>query len=272
MVTISPCTQGRQLRSVQVGSFLLTEASYGPGYWLAPHEHDHASLVFLLQGTFRERVGRVDTDLTPQSLYVRQRGVLHGNFFGQEGARCLFIDPVVDTAVPDGMFRDGKEFRALHGLTLRRLGLAITAKSWTGDAAARLVIEGLVLQLVGTAASEESVTGQGVAPWLTRARDRLLADLVNPPSIAALAAEAGVHPSHVARAFRRAFGCCPGELLQRARIEQACIAMRDRRATLSQVAAAGGYADQSHFGRVFRKVVGTTPARFRSTLGVSDPA
>jgi AraC family transcriptional regulator len=268
----SACTQGRQLRSIRLGGFLLTEACYGPGHWLAPHEHANASLVFLLQGAFRERVGRVDTDLTPQTLYVRQRGVRHGNFFGQEGARCLFVDPVDDDALPAGMFRDGKVYRSLHGLALRRLGLAITSKSWHPDPASLLVLEGLVLQLVGTAASEDVPTEHVIAPWLLKARDHLLADLVHPPSIRELAAEAGVHPSHVARAFRRAFGCCPGDLLQRTRIERACLAMRDQNVTLSQVAAAGGYADQSHFGRVFRRVVGTTPARFRSTLGAVGDA
>jgi AraC-like DNA-binding protein len=38
---------------------------------------------------------------------------------------------------------------------------------------------------------------------------------------------------------------------------------RPRREPLAEIAASAGFADQSHFTRVFRRQVGTTPARYR---------
>jgi transcriptional regulator GlxA family with amidase domain len=62
-----------------------------------------------------------------------------------------------------------------------------------------------------------------------------------------------------------------------ARIRRAQDLLRRRNAEIAEVAAATGFADQSHFTRVFREHVGSTPkvwqrARTRSTqLRLSHP-
>ena len=45
-----------------------------------------------------------------------------------------------------------------------------------------------------------------------------------------------------------------------------CLALGRRAETLSEIAAATGFADQSHMTRVFRPHMGTTPAKYRSSL------
>jgi AraC family transcriptional regulator len=47
------------------------------------------------------------------------------------------------------------------------------------------------------------------------------------------------------------------------RIEWATARLRDSRSSLSEIALSAGFADQSHFTRVFRRATGLTPARFR---------
>jgi AraC-like DNA-binding protein len=77
-----------------------------------------------------------------------------------------------------------------------------------------------------------------------------------------IAAASGVHPSHLATAFRRAFGCTVGEVKRQRRMARA-INLLARDTPLAEIAAACGFADQSHFTREFRRAVGTTPANFR---------
>jgi AraC family transcriptional regulator len=81
-----------------------------------------------------------------------------------------------------------------------------------------------------------------------------------------LADDAGVHPVHLARVFRAQQGRTPGDYLQRLRVRAACDLLRDRDYPLAIVAAECGFADQSHFTRVFRKFTETTPAQFRRAI------
>jgi AraC family transcriptional regulator len=46
------------------------------------------------------------------------------------------------------------------------------------------------------------------------------------------------------------------------RIERGKARLRERSATVSQIATELGFADQSHFTRTFRRLVGTSPRRF----------
>ena len=71
----------------------------------------------------------------------------------------------------------------------------------------------------------------------------------------------GVHPTHVVRAFTRRHGLAPHRYLTGRRIDLA------RRLLLAglpaaEVAAAAGFADQSHLTRHFRRMLATTPAAY----------
>ena len=81
-----------------------------------------------------------------------------------------------------------------------------------------------------------------------------------------LADDAGVHPVHLARVFRLHEGRTPGSYFQRVRVRAACHQLRMQDYSLAMIAAECGFADQSHFTRVFRKFTGKTPAQFRRML------
>ena len=72
------------------------------------------------------------------------------------------------------------------------------------------------------------------------------------PSLTELAAEAGVHPGHLARAFRQRFGLTVCQYSRSLRLEWAASQLAGD-ATLVEVALQAGFADQSHFTREFRR-------------------
>ncbi|MBX4861366.1 helix-turn-helix transcriptional regulator [Rhizobium sophorae] len=65
------------------------------------------------------------------------------------------------------------------------------------------------------------------------------------------------------RAFRDTTGMTPYQWLLRERIDRARDLLRTSNAPLAEVAIACGFADQSHFTRVFAGIVGTTPGNWR---------
>jgi AraC-like DNA-binding protein len=76
-----------------------------------------------------------------------------------------------------------------------------------------------------------------------------------------LAAEVGWSRRHLTARFRDAVGLPPKALARVIRVEHAAHRMRAGH-LLGDVAYDAGYADQSHFNREFRELVGCTPTEF----------
>ncbi|HUI59969.1 MAG TPA: AraC family transcriptional regulator [Steroidobacteraceae bacterium] len=108
----------------------------------------------------------------------------------------------------------------------------------------------------------------GLAPWqLRRAKELLTANLDGALSVREIARECGVSVSHFSRAFRVSAGMAPHSWLLGRRVERARSLLPNRRLSLSEVALACGFADQSHFTRIFTREVGVSPGTWRRTLG-----
>jgi len=65
------------------------------------------------------------------------------------------------------------------------------------------------------------------------------------------------------RAFKASVGIPPLQYVLSRRLEFACSLLRTSREPLSQIALTAGFCDQSHLCRVFRRVLGVTPAAWK---------
>lgn len=107
----------------------------------------------------------------------------------------------------------------------------------------------------------------GLAPWQERrAKQRLTADVAEPTTLNDLAQECRMSVSHFSRAFRQTTGMTAHQWLTHHRVEVAKQILRDGGSELSDVALTCGFADQSHFSRVFSRAVGMPPGAWRRCL------
>lgn len=74
--------------------------------------------------------------------------------------------------------------------------------------------------------------------------------------------------SHFGRAFKQTFGMPFLQFLVARRIERAKSLMVTTRDSLCEIALACGFADQPHFSRAFRRVVGAAPHAWRRQRGI----
>ena len=103
-----------------------------------------------------------------------------------------------------------------------------------------------------------------LAPWQARIVTTYIeANLDTPLRNTELAALARLSPCHFNHAFRNSFGHAPRAYIIRRRLERAQDLMLSTDSSLSQIAANCGLADQAHFNRLFRKVVGDSPGAWR---------
>jgi AraC family transcriptional regulator len=103
--------------------------------------------------------------------------------------------------------------------------------------------------------------GLGSGP-LGRVRAYIEESVGQPISLDDLAGVAGVSRFHFARQFRQSTGESAMGYVLRLRVERGKARLKDRDTTVARIAVELGFADQSHFTRTFRRLVGTTPTRF----------
>ena len=94
--------------------------------------------------------------------------------------------------------------------------------------------------------------------------DHIQANLAQDNSLQALADLANVSLFHFCRSFKQSTGQSPHRYILQLRIEEAQRLLKKTTLAISDVANRLGFSDQSHFTMVFRRLVGTTPARWRA--------
>uniref|UniRef100_UPI000D37E592 helix-turn-helix domain-containing protein n=1 Tax=unclassified Variovorax TaxID=663243 RepID=UPI000D37E592 len=113
----------------------------------------------------------------------------------------------------------------------------------------------------GGAASAEP---RGLAPWQERrAKAFLRAHLASDVSLADVARECALSRSHFSKAFKQTTGQTPHAWRVAQRVEAARGLLGQAGMPIAEIAAACGFADQSHLTRVFTAHMGTSPARWR---------
>jgi AraC family transcriptional regulator len=158
----------------------------------------------------------------------------------------------------------------VQGGTLVALALRIHREFQLQDDASALALEGLLLEFLAEAWRWHLTANQRRPPrWAEQAREMLHARFAENLPLSFLAEAVGVHPVYLASAFRRHYGRSIGTYLRQLRVDYACRQLATTAAPLAEVALAAGFADQSHFSRVFKAHTGLTPAAFRREARLS---
>lgn len=140
-----------------------------------------------------------------------------------------------------------------------------------GTAEDSLLHAAKILQELGDtqATSKEEVRG-GLSPWQVRkVTNYIEAHLHRPIRNEELATIVRLNQSYFGRAFRCSFGEPPHEYVIRRRVERAQGLMLSTQASLSDIALECGLSDQAHLCRLFRRIVGQSPAGWRRARLVS---
>ena len=257
-------TSGSITRRRDLTAFSLSESVYPQGLKLSRHCHSHAYLSFVLSGTYMEKYANRECICSEGALRFLPPSELHENDYGS-GARCLLVK-----IEPSALDRLGEHSPVLSspgevvGLASSWLANRLYREFAAEDDVAPLAMEGVLLEILAESARAIGEGSAAHAPaWLRRVREALEDSYLQAPSLADLAAIAGVHPVHLSREFRKNYQSTIGEFIRKRRIEHACKLLVSSDTSLSEIALSCGFSDQSHFCAMFKGHTGLTPAKFR---------
>jgi AraC family transcriptional regulator len=221
-----------------------------------------AKLCVVLRGSLDTYIGGVakpaDVLFHPANRPIRVKT-------GKAGASTLSLD--LDQAGADRFVEAGLDLndaRLVHCPSALLIAHRMREELVRRDRWTPVVLEGYVLQLMVAAFRRGEKLAQ-IPAWLRRVQERLVTDCVSRRHLADYAQEAGVHPMHLARAFRQYVGMSVGEQIRTERVKRAAALLTATNQSLADVATCVGFCDQGHLARQFKRVLGVSPSAYRRT-------
>jgi len=150
----------------------------------------------------------------------------------------------------------------------------VVAELENQQAGAQAMVRSLLERCLILILRRECQGGDNDIPWLAALRDErmsralglLRTRITAPPSVAELAATAGMARSTFLRRFRETFGQSPRTLSVGFRMERAATILRTSDTPIKSVAARTGFQSRSHFSRSFHRRFDQSPDAYRRSL------
>jgi AraC-like DNA-binding protein len=235
------------------------------------------AVVFVRRGSFARRADGCETVLDPTVAYaINPDEEQRYDHYDDAGDSCTAVFLPSDVVaqlwggvarLPTGPLPTTPEVDLDHRL------LFAAAKS--GDNPHE-VIERTLGLLARTLAHRDGPRVASGRPATAAAR-RALADGVRESlstdrerSLLEIARELSISPHHLSRSFRAVTGVTISRHRMRLRVRDALEQLAGGAKSLAQVAAAAGFADQSHLCRVIREETGLTPSALRDRFTTSE--
>jgi len=85
-------------------------------------------------------------------------------------------------------------------------------------------------------------------------------------SLSKISALFHISPGHFSKTFKRETGLAFCDYLNNVRIKEACKLIHKTDMSISEIAFSVGYNSSTHFGRIFKEIIGTSPLAYKKEL------
>ncbi len=269
------CDEVQYSRAVETPGLMLGTARLS-SFRFEPHYHLDSHIALVVDGAQRQWFHGESLLLTRGSIQLMPPGEVHDGAAASEAAYTLrtfrLSQPLLQGLTQDitGLhYFPSQAATVLQDARLANQLVRIHAALQSGwsdplweEVHVVELLESLFLRLMRPA--PQQVQGALTPRQLHGVRDFVEARLAEKVTLEDIAGLLGLDRFRFLKLFKRAVGMTPHAWLLRLRLEKAVeLIRRDRDLSITEVAHAVGFFDQSHFTRAFRQAYGVTPARFQ---------
>jgi AraC family transcriptional regulator len=259
---------GSSRKEIYLNGLTVVESAYY-GITDCPwHYHENAYFAFTTSGNLIEKYKQKELILSTGSLMYHHSQEPHCNsrYAPYVSALHIDIDPKwfeqydVKAPRPNG-------FVELRSPDLKVLFTRLLIDSRLSGSEQKLSIETALVQAFNAMLRLKEYTTETQPAWQQKIKELLYAKWNEPVSLLSLAAQVQLHPVYLCQQFPKVFHCTIGEYIRQIKIEKATEwLMQHSTVSLTSLAYDCGFADQSHFIRIFKKQMGYTPLHFRKLV------
>jgi AraC family transcriptional regulator len=257
---------GTVVRRRAIGGIRLTETVLAPHSRTPRHFHEKGLLGWSLKGGYTNVYNRGQHQVESSRLMYCPAGETHSTTteFGAISF-AMELEPRWIERFEGGLLPPIPSIFELGSLN------ALTARLYREfnetDPSSGLAIEGMALEMIAAIMRFGDIP-RGAAPhWLRGVREIIQQRFRESITVTGMAREVDIHPVYLATTFRRKYGHSIAAYVRELRIQYAIRQLSESADSLATIAQAAGFADQSHFCRIFKRVTGMTPATYRIGSG-----
>jgi AraC family transcriptional regulator len=260
-----PADGRQELNQLKLSGLTLTETLHAPSSSMPLHVHEAASICLTLTGQGIELIDGVRVVTQPGCVIMRGPGMMHADQYGAVAHHGFMIELEERWLNTCRHFlRMFENHRHFTGGLVPALALRVYRESRVKDSVAPVIVEGLMLEMLGQASRSLIKTPLRPPSWLTQAQELLHGHFNDSLNLVDIANAVGVHPTHLARTFKKYYRTTVGEYVRRLRLDWATRQLSETEDSIAEIAQAAGFYDQSHFSHLFKQHTGFTPAEFRA--------
>jgi len=231
------------------------------------HCHENPHFTFILRGEVIECTKKEVYNCSAGNLLFHSRFEPHYNTKLEGNAKCLHID-FAQNYLDDIAANEG----GLQGIfKIRNSGAKflcykIFREVIISDDISGASIHSLSLEILGQLLLTEDTAKTPRPLWVGKLEDILRSGYSEKFSLDELSRELSIHPVHLSRSVPQYFHCTLGEYVRNVRVERSLAFMPRKNLSLTEIACKCGFADQSHFLRSFKQIMGVSPSTYRKLL------
>lgn len=246
-------------RSLNINGLLIRETEYLSKVYEGWHSHKNPHITLILKGGNREQRKKSESEASAGKIIFYNSEEIHRN------SNTVLPTKNINLEIEAG-------FLQTHDVKETSIGTAIQAnpdakflllkiygemlkKDTHSDESIRMLFLNLVTQ--------SHLLHKKHPAWLKIVYEQLNDTWAENITLDDLAKAANVHPITISKHFPSFFLCTLSEYMRKLKIEKALPMVKSSGASLTEIAHACGFTDQSHFTRTFKQMTGFLPGQFR---------
>ncbi len=246
---------------------------------LTSHFHDSYEIYFLAEGRMNYIIHDRIYEVHRHDAVLIPSGVIHNTSYGETPAERLLINfdisllPDADKELCEVFSRRIISLREPYLSEFKDIYARLEREVLTESADSRRLASHYLAQLLiifsrcETRSDEVQLSGYAVI--MQSAMDYMNDNLSQPITLTDIAARYSLSPSFFSRKFKEQTGFCFSEYLMLMRIRYAKELLRREPLSVTEVAYASGFNDSSYFAKIFKRLVGVAPHKYKNAISAN---
>ena len=230
------------------------------------HCHENPYFMYVLDGNMKSITKRGESLCPPGSLMYTNWHELHYGSKHTRDASGFHIEFEIDWLKKLEVY--GQMEQGSQKLEYPDLHIAATKifhEYVLADKYAEVSIQLMILQICELLSNNRERSSEADPIWVDRLRELLHFDSSD-ITLDYLSQQLGIHPVHISRTATKYLGMSLGEYVRKLKLSKALPHLIKGDKTLTEVSYLAGFADQSHFNRVFKSQFDINPKKYRKLI------
>lgn len=256
---------GAAKKTLNVNGLIISDTEYRNKTHFPTHCHENPYFAFVLKGGYDE-INKID-----KSRHITGNVVFHNRHEKHSNQNFTPYSRILNLELTEGWLKHhdinpGKveNISEVDEKSIAPFASKLLFESIYSDHFSEISIDTLSVEILDSLLSSSNTSVDNSPVWAAKIREYLSDNAHDKISLADLSLQTGMHSVHISRAFRKYFRMSFGDYIRKQKIQKSLAYLLDKNYSITQIAHDCGFADQSHYTRIFRRFKGITPARYRA--------